>query len=62
MKKIISRDEFMKNQNKLYPCFMEHNGHCLYCGADIAEHLANIGENGTKLVTGCYKCNRSFCS
>jgi hypothetical protein len=59
-------EEFIKKQWKLYeekglPFFMSSNGICPGCGQDcIAQEIAH-GNDGSKSVTGCHVCCKSFC-
>ncbi len=61
VKKRISREEFMRNQLYLTPCFLPPSGKCYNCGFDIASENALKGDDGKRYITGCPKCNRSFC-
>jgi hypothetical protein len=64
----VTREEFLKNQHELCglndekkPFFMPGNGICWSCHKDIIPRLIEKGEDGTKLVTGCPICMRSYC-
>jgi len=65
-RQVITRDTFITNQKKLCsrtsaPFFMPSNGMCYKCGSDIVSALIERGENGSKLVTGCPICHRTYC-
>jgi uncharacterized protein with PIN domain len=63
---MVTREEFLNNQHEFCkqnkaPFFMPSNGRCWKCKEDIIKILIERGEDGTSLVTGCPKCNRSYC-
>jgi hypothetical protein len=43
------------------PFFMPNDGRCYRCNRDIIPELLRKGEDGSKLVTGCPLCFRSYC-
>jgi len=49
-------DSWMKGK-----MFMSFNGKCYHCGVDIIEHEIKKGNDGSKGVTGCPSCHRSYC-
>ena len=55
-KQINAFDGWMKGD-----CFIPKNGFCYHCNFDIINHELNNGNNGDAGVTGCFKCNKSFC-
>jgi hypothetical protein len=41
--------------------FMPQNGICWKCFADVVEIELSRGNDGSRLVTGCPNCLRTFC-
>ena len=62
MKK-LTKEEFIKNQNANPPVFIFRDGKCWSwkCKADVIEEEIKRGNDGTRRVTGCPVCYRSFC-
>lgn len=43
-----------------YPHFAPHSGICWSCGEDIYKNMT-VKEAGSKHITGCPHCKKSFC-
>lgn len=59
------RQDFIREQEALCdrkgaPFFMPRD-RCWNCGADVISTLIERGQDGSKLVTGCPCCMRSYC-
>lgn len=60
---------FMEKQKNAFPGFMEGNyfmgndGYCYRgnCRADVIKHEMENGNDGSRGVTGCHHCHRSYC-
>lgn len=64
------RQEFIRKQTSIYTketdilyqdMFMAYDGMCYRCNADVIKIESERGNDGSKLVTGCPKCMRSYC-
>jgi len=55
-KQLTVFDSWMKGD-----MFMPNNGYCYYCKYDIIKHELEKGNDGSKGVTGCPNCCKSFC-
>lgn len=59
---MVTRKEFLENQKKIEaPFFMPDDGICYRCRKDIIPSLIEAGNDGTRHVTGCPLCYRSYC-
>ena len=64
--KEIIKEQFIQNQEKYCkennaPFFMSRSGVCNCCRRNIIPILIEKGNDGSKLVTGCPLCHRSYC-
>lgn len=63
------RNEFIKRQKEIIQdgsfmqgsMFMPNDGYCYHCRGDVLQEEINRGNDGSKLVTGCMFCYRSYC-
>lgn len=62
------RKDFIEKQISIHPdgmlkndCFMPTDGYCYHCNADLIKYELEHKNDGSKLVTGCHKCHRSYC-
>jgi hypothetical protein len=65
-KMAVTRKDFIENQKKYCkengaPFFMPEDGFCYSCRRDIIPALIGKDKDGTKLITGCPLCFRSYC-
>jgi hypothetical protein len=41
--------------------FLPSDGKCYYCGKDVIDYEISNGNDGSKSVTGCHFCHKSYC-
>ncbi len=71
MKKKERKDKFIEKQAKTcteHPSwsfssrmFMSEDGYCYSCNKYIIDKEIEKGNDGSKMVTGCPLCSRSYC-
>ena len=73
-KKVIAglpqvKQDFIAKQLEIYKgqgfmdgsMFMPCDGRCYHCNRDIITHELAEGNDGSKSITGCPFCHRSYC-
>lgn len=61
------KQEFIKKQLTVFTdwmignMFMPCDGKCYHCNSDVIEFEIQNGNDGSKAVTGCHYCHRSYC-
>lgn len=61
------RKEFMEKQRNAFEgwmkgsFFMPCDGYCFHCKGDVIKYEMENGNDGSKGVTGCHYCHRSYC-